>query len=80
MLQWEHSAIHLTFIKLPFVLSIFEWPFSQVLLYIRFSSKWVLLYRQSTDVDIDMATAVWAFTRGILHIHLYVLNTKYNLE
>ena len=31
MLQWEHSAILLTFIKLPFViqifvLSIFEWP------------------------------------------------------
>ena len=33
----EHSAIHLTFIKLPFViktfvLSIFEWPFTPVLL------------------------------------------------
>ena len=32
MLQWEHSAILLTFIKLPFVikifvLSIYEWPF-----------------------------------------------------
>ena len=32
MLQGEHSAIHFTFIKLPFVikvfvLSIFEWPF-----------------------------------------------------
>ena len=32
ILQWEHSAILLTFIKLPFVikifvLSIFEWPF-----------------------------------------------------
>ena len=32
MLQWEHTAIFLTFIKLPFVikifvLSIFEWPF-----------------------------------------------------
>ena len=32
MLQWEHSAILLTFIKLPFVikifvLSIFEWSF-----------------------------------------------------
>ena len=32
MLQWEHSAIVLTFIKLPFVIktfvfSIFEWPF-----------------------------------------------------
>ena len=32
MLQWEHSAILSTFIKLPFViktfvLSIFEWPF-----------------------------------------------------
>ena len=32
MLQWEHSAILLTFIKLPFAiklffLSIFEWPF-----------------------------------------------------
>ena len=32
MLQGEHSAIHLTFIKLPvvikiFVLSIFKWPF-----------------------------------------------------
>ena len=31
MLQWEHSAILTTFIKLPFViniivLSIFEWP------------------------------------------------------
>ena len=37
MLQGEHSAILLTFIKLPFVikifvLSIFEWPFTQVLL------------------------------------------------
>ena len=33
MLQWEHSAILLTYIKLPFVikifvLSIFEWPFN----------------------------------------------------
>ena len=32
MLQWVHSAILLTFIKLPFIikvfdLSIFEWPF-----------------------------------------------------
>ena len=32
MIQWEHSAILSTFIKLPFVikisvLSIFEWPF-----------------------------------------------------
>ena len=32
MLQWEHSAILSTFIKLPFVikicvLSTFEWPF-----------------------------------------------------
>ena len=31
MIQWEHSAIHLTFIKLPFVIKIFvlsilEWP------------------------------------------------------
>ena len=38
MLQGEHSAILLTFIKLPFaieifVLSVFEWPFTQVLLY-----------------------------------------------
>ena len=35
MLQREHSAILSTFIKLPFVikifvLSIFEWPFTQV--------------------------------------------------
>ena len=38
MLQREHSAILLTFIKLPvgiktFVLSIFEWPFYTDLLY-----------------------------------------------
>ena len=38
MLQGEHSAILSTFIKLPyvikiFVLSIFEWPFTQILLY-----------------------------------------------
>ena len=38
MLQGEHSAILLTFIKLPFVfkifvLSIFKWTFTQVLLY-----------------------------------------------
>ena len=38
MLQGEHSAILLTFIKLPFVikifiLSIFEWPFYTSLLY-----------------------------------------------
>ena len=37
MLQGEHSAILLTFIKLPFVIKIFvlsinEWPFTQVLL------------------------------------------------
>ena len=37
MLHGEHSAILLTFIKIPFVikifvLSIFEWPFTQVLL------------------------------------------------
>ena len=37
--QGEHSAILSTFIVLPFVikifvLSIFEWPFSQVLLYL----------------------------------------------
>ena len=40
MLQGEHSAILLTFIKLPFVikifiLSIFEWPFYTVLLYVQ---------------------------------------------
>ena len=39
MLQWEHSAILMTFIKLPFVikiltLSILKGRFSQVLLYI----------------------------------------------
>ena len=39
MLQGEHSAMHSTFIKLPFVikifiLSIFEWQFTQVLPYI----------------------------------------------
>ena len=38
MLQGEHSAILLTFIKLPFVIKIFvliilEWPLTQVLLY-----------------------------------------------
>ena len=38
MLQGEHSAILSTFIKLPFVikiyvLSTFEWPFTQVILY-----------------------------------------------
>ena len=38
MLQGEHSEILRTFIKLPvvikiFVLSILEWPFTQVLLY-----------------------------------------------
>ena len=38
--RWEHSAVLSTFIKLPFVikifvLSIFEWPFYTVLLYIR---------------------------------------------
>ena len=32
MLQWEHSALHLTFIKLPIVIKIcvlfiFQWPF-----------------------------------------------------
>ena len=26
MLQGEHSAILLTYIKLPFVMSVFEWP------------------------------------------------------
>ena len=44
MLQGEHSAILLTFIRLPFVikifvLSIFEWPFSQVLLLYSDSKK-----------------------------------------
>ena len=41
MLQREHSAILLTFIKLPivikvFVLSIVEWPFYTILLYFYF--------------------------------------------
>ena len=44
MLQGEHSAILYTFIKLPFVIKIFvlsilEWPFTQVLLYINFIWK-----------------------------------------
>ena len=38
ILQWEHSAIHFTYIKLPFVfktfvLSIFKWSLKMVLLY-----------------------------------------------
>ena len=40
MLQTEHSAILSTFIKLPFVIRtfvlFFEWPFTQVLLYVFF--------------------------------------------
>ena len=43
MIQGEYSAIFLTCIKLPFVikifvLSIFEWPFTQVLLYAQYLS------------------------------------------
>ena len=41
VIQGEHSAILSIFFKLPFVietivLSIFEWPFTQVLLYFQF--------------------------------------------
>ena len=49
MLQGEHSAILSTFIKLPFVfkifiLSIFEWPLRQVLLYMYFMSRRLLIW------------------------------------
>ena len=54
MLQGEHSAILLTFIKLPiviklFVLSIFEWPFTQVLPY----HNDIIPARSHTFVEID---------------------------
>ena len=50
MLQEEHSAILLNFIKLPFVikifvLSIFEWPF-----YTGFTVDVLLIYSQSSGV------------------------------
>ena len=43
-MQREHSAILWTFIKLPvvikmFILSIFEWPFTQVLVYFGFKLR-----------------------------------------
>ena len=46
MLQGEHSAILLTFIKLPFVikifiLSIFEWPLKTVFIFISFYIYWL---------------------------------------
>ena len=53
MLQEEHSATLSTFSKLPFVskifvLSIFEWPFSQILLYniiVHEASLFIILFR-----------------------------------
>ena len=47
MLQGEHSAILSNFIKLPlvikiFVLSIFEWPFTHVILYLRKSKSYLV--------------------------------------
>ena len=46
--EWEHSVIHSTFIKLPFVikifvLSIFKWPFYTVLALIYYMSPHNLL-------------------------------------
>ena len=48
MLQWEHSAILLTFSKLPFVfktfvLSIFEWPLKTGLLFSKYKFKFSLV-------------------------------------
>ena len=45
MLRAEHPAIHSTLIKLPFViktfvLSIYEWPFTHVLLYKEIRNVW----------------------------------------
>ena len=55
MLQGEHSEILLTFIKLPFVikifvLSFFEWPFTQVLLYLSEEESRPLYITLSYDV------------------------------
>ena len=64
MLHGEHSAILLTFIKLPFVikifvLSIFEWSFSQVLLYC-ILKPWIicsLFYHLNTfKMDLNIST------------------------
>ena len=62
MLQWEHSAILSTFIKLPFVikifvLTIFEWPF-----YIGFTMliRWVLNHIDLLEVVAAIVVSVWS--------------------
>ena len=96
MLQWEHSAILSTFIKLQFVikifvLSIFEWPFK---------TGFTVLNRVSFHIK-TIVPVRWASTREnltFLHANnksedqpahpkifdqcliLYTLSTKYTIE
>ena len=56
MLQWEHSAILLTFIKLPFViknfvLSFFEWPLKT-----GFTVQSNLINSKSWELDISFGS------------------------
>ena len=68
MLQWEHSAILLTFIKLPFsiktfVLSIFKWPHKSGLLYMyarRSSERFLMFYwAQDSNSQLFLSQCVY---------------------
>ena len=63
MLQGEHSAILSTFIKLPFIikifiLSIFEWPFTRVLLYSHINAYLPLKYIIRMNLDLGQFALV----------------------
>ena len=78
MLQGEHSAILSTFIKLLFtikifVLSILEWPFTQVLLYIKDNQF-------NTLVHYFYKKVIFVTTARVRHQHYYTTIGSYPLR
>ena len=73
MLQGEHFAVLSTFIKLlvvikTFILSIFEKPFTQVLLYL---SNWLQI--ASTEVFADLSAIGLKVLQSPLTVQMYLL-------
>ena len=82
MLQREHSAIHSSFIKLPFsiktfVMYILKWPlktgFTLFAYTKHFCSNMDVIEGSGQNLDIQVLsfTSVWAFIRGV-----YAISTK----
>ena len=81
MLQWEHSAILATFIKLPFVINIFvwstfKWPFYTffIVLCILYSSAILSLGKRKLDALLFLSfdNQVAHFVLGVFQMVLWV--------